>query len=189
MFSNSIPIYLTRKLCFVLFAFTFSGGTYAQVPEAVEGCQMAIDAFESDPEQALEDARWCVEQLEQLQQDKEALKFRDEIAGFTAGPLNQEKMMGMSTISRTYSKDGVEISAQKIGVSDSSNPLSALGAFAQMGAAGGRKVRIAGHTGSVMTQGNKVTLILSLKEGGSFTFESSTANAEQVTKFAKAFFS
>ena len=76
--------------------------TVAATPEPVSGCQDAIDSFESDPAQALEDALWCVERLKQVQQDAKANQFIDEFNGWQGDQLSKEMVMGMSTIKRDY---------------------------------------------------------------------------------------
>lgn len=171
---------------FVLVTLLFiASSAYASVPAPVAACQDAIDNFEDNPEQALDDARWCVEQLEQLQQDKQAEQFRDEVAGYTRGSVDQQKMMGMTSIIATYTGDGKAIKVTRMGAADGANPLSALANLAQYG--GGRKIRIDGNTGSLMDQNGKVTLTLTLKEGGTMMFESSNAAASDVQAFATAF--
>ena len=158
---------------------------YATVPEPVQACQDAVDNFEADPEQALDDAKWCVEQLEQLAQDKKAEQFKDEIAGYKAGQVEQNRVMGMASIITDYRKDGKTIKVTRMQATDQANPLSALAGLAQFG--GGRKVRIAGNTGTLMEQNGQVTLNLTLKEGGTLMFESYDATANEVRNFATAF--
>ncbi len=164
----------------------FAAETAWAVAEPVAACQDAVNAFDKDPAQALEDARWCVEQLEQLEQDQQAGLFREEVAGYRRGAVEQQKVMGMSSIIATYTKAAESIKVTRLGASDGSNPMAALAGLAQFG--GGRKVRIDGNTGTLMDQNGRVVLSLTLREGGSMMFEATGSTMDAVQAFATEWF-
>ena len=161
---------------------------HAAVPEPVQACQDAVDAFASDPKRALEDAIFCVERLRQVEQDAKATQFKDEIDGWVGGALNKEMIMGMSGINRAFTKDGKTINVQLLGVADQSNPLGALAGLAQLGAMGGRKVRFAGNNGSMQVQGQQITINITNREGGTTIMETSTASEADIMNFGRKFY-
>ena len=71
---------------------TLSQSAHA-VADQVQACQDAVDNFDDSVEQALDDARWCVEQLEQMIQDQQADEFKDEVADYERGEVEKQKMM------------------------------------------------------------------------------------------------
>lgn len=105
--------------------------------------------------------------------------------------MENNRSMGMVIIERTYSKDGAAIKVmltQSAG-GGANNPLSALGAISQMGMmGGGRKVRLHGHTGTVMPDNNSAKLMVKPRSGeGMISFESRNVDIDAVISFAKAF--
>ena len=152
-------------------------------------CASAASLFEEgDIEGALEEARWCVTQLEQLKQGKVSSFFKDEINGFKGGKLNKQQAMGISMIERSYSKDGkiikVSLSGGAAGVAN--NAFAALASFG-MQAAEGKKIRIQRRTAVVTADGNNNQVVVTLKSDGMLTFESNDVSSDDVTAFAKAF--
>ncbi|MEM7100527.1 MAG: hypothetical protein AAF541_19840 [Pseudomonadota bacterium] len=168
----------------IIVALTASPPTYA-VAEQVQACQDAVENFDDSVEQALDDARWCVEQLEQMIQDQQADEFKEEVADYTRGEVEKQKMMGMSTIIATYTKSGNDIQVTRMGVGDGANPLSALAGFAQLG--GGRKMRIGGNTGTLLDQGGEARLTLTMQDGSTLMFESRDVKGNEITDFAREF--
>ncbi|MGL1957310.1 MAG: hypothetical protein OCD00_08340 [Colwellia sp.] len=152
-------------------------------------CASAASLFEEgDIEGALEEARWCVTQLEQLKQGKVSSFFKDEINGFKGGKLDQQQAMGISIIERNYSKDGKVIKVSLSGGTSgaASNAFSALASFG-LQSASGKKVRIQRRTAMVSDDGGNVQIVVTLKSGGILTFESNDLNSNDATAFAKAF--
>ncbi|MEM1435102.1 MAG: hypothetical protein AAGG11_13670 [Pseudomonadota bacterium] len=151
-----------------------------------QACKDAFDAW-PDAEQALRDATWCVEQLEQAKQDAMANRFKDEVGDFVGQQVQQNRAMGMVTIDRSYRAGNRTIRVQQITTTSEANPFAAIASMAQM-AGSGRKYRIAGQTGVDMSQGNKAVLNVANQEGGSTNFESNDVPIDVLVSFAKEFF-
>ena len=152
-------------------------------------CSSAASLFEEgDIEGALEEARWCVTQLEQLKQGEISTFFGDEINGFKGGKLEQQEAMGFSMVERRYSKDGKIISVSLSGGTSgvANNAFSALASLG-MSASGGKKVRIQRRTASLNTDAGNNQLGVTMKSGGLLNFESRDLSAEEVIAFAKEF--
>lgn len=157
--------------------------------EADESCTSAAALFkDGDIEGALEEARWCVTQLEQLRQGQTSSFFKDKIDGYTAGELESTQVMGMSIINRRYSKgnNSIEVSLSGGDSDIASNAFAAIASFG-MQAAQGKKVRIQRRTATVTNDGGSVQVIVSLKSGGMLTFDSSEVSEKALIAFAKSF--
>lgn len=154
-----------------------------------EACNKAAALYaESDLDGALEEAKWCVALLEQMQQARTGDFFKDNILGYQGGEIESQNMMGFSTIKREYQKDDSYITVTLSG-SSSANGMDAFSALAQMGmnAAGGKKVRIQKRNAVIITDGSNVQILVTMKKGGTLVFESNELDAEAVQKFAEAF--
>lgn len=152
-------------------------------------CKSAVELFQDgDIEGALEEARWCVTLLEQMQQDQVNQFFPDEVEGFNGEQLEQQSAMGFQTTSRNYVNGGQSINVTLNGGSTGS-AMGAFSALAQLGmqAGGGEKVRIQRRTGQVIKDGDQVTLTITMKSGGMLVFETYDVDAESLKAFAKAF--
>ncbi len=154
-----------------------------------ETCASAVSLFkEGDIDGALEEARWCVTQLEQLKQNQTGGYFADEINGYTAGKLESQQTMGMQLIERSYSKDG-----QTIGVSLTGGAMgaanSAFAALASFGmqSAQGEKTRIQRRTAVITENNGNNQIVVTLKSGGMLTFDSSNVSRDELLEFAKKF--
>lgn len=177
------PFALFIALNFVAAPMSFADDTPA------ETCASAASLFkEGDIEGALEEARWCVTQLEQLKQGKISSFFKDEINGFKGGKLEQQQAMGISMIERSYSKDGkiIKVSLSGGASGAASNAFAALASFG-MQSSNGKKVRIQRRTAMINDDGGNIQAVVTLKSGGMLTFESNDLNSADVTSFAKAF--
>lgn len=171
-------------------AVNFAGPAIAYADDTpAQTCANAASLFkEGDIEGALEEARWCVTQLEQLQQGKVSAFFKDEINGYKGGELDQQQAMGISMIERDYSKDGKLIKVSlTAGVSGSSNNAFAAIASLGMQATTGKKVRIQRRTAVVSAEDGGVQVVVTLKSGGLLTFESVDLSRDDAIAFAKAF--
>jgi hypothetical protein len=162
--------------------------TYAEDTPA-DTCSNAASLFkDGDIEGALEEARWCVTQLEQLKQGRVSSFFKDEINGFKGGKLDQQQAMGISMIERNYSKDGkvVKVSLSGGASGAASNAFAALASFS-MQATNGKKVRIQRRTAMINNEDGNIQIVVTLKSGGMLTFESNDLNSDDTTAFAKVF--
>jgi len=170
------------------FSFAIAPAAFAEDTPA-DTCSSAASLFkEGDIEGALEEARWCVTQLEQLKQGKVSSFFKDEINGFKGGKLEQQQAMGISMIERNYSKDGkvVKVSLSGGASGAANNAFAALASFG-MQSTNGKKVRIQRRTAMISDDGGNIQVVVTLKSGGMLTFESNDLNSAETTAFAKAF--
>jgi hypothetical protein len=159
---------------------------YAAVEgDPAEYCKQAAELYqEDDIAGAVEEAKWCLESLEQIQQSRKSDKFAKDIAGWQRGEVNQQKAMGFSIIETSYSKDGKTI---KVSYNGGGGGMAAM--FSQMGmAGGGKKIRLGRYTGMVMEQGGRNEILIGLKmTPGMVTLSSVDASMEELRAFAKAF--
>lgn len=164
-------------------------GASAAEGDPSDTCASAAKLFkEDDIDGALEEARWCVTQLEQLKQKQVAAFFLDEINGYKAGKLNQQQAMGFSSVERSYTKDGKKIKVSMTG-GNSDTATNAFAALASMGMqmAAGNKVRIQKRSAVVNTENRTIKVIVTLKSGGMLNFESRDVSADALVAFAKKF--
>ncbi|MEW8027324.1 MAG: hypothetical protein AB2792_13625 [Candidatus Thiodiazotropha sp.] len=148
-------------------------------------CKQAAELYqEDDIAGAVEEAKWCLESLEQIQQTRKSSKFAEDIAGWKRGEVNQHKTMGFSIIETKYSKDGKTI---KVSYNGGGSGMAAM--FSQMGiAGGGKKIRLGRYTGMVMEQGTRNEIMIGLKmTPGMLNLSSTDASVEELSAFAKAF--
>lgn len=173
----------------VSMALLFSASAWAD-DNPIEGCENAIEAWEDeDTTLALEEARWCVEGLEQVKQAAVAGQFKEEVMGMTGGAVGNNRAMGMVVIDRTYSGDGGSIDVTLTRSGGANDGMAGLGALASMGMMGaGRKVRINGHTGTFLDNGENVQLMVTPREGGGLlNFDSRSLSQDEVEAFAEEF--
>lgn len=178
----------------VLLGFAFLSISAVSIPVWAEdspkdACNKAATLFaDDDLDSALEEAKWCVTLLEQLQQARTGQFFKDTILGYVGGQIESQNMMGFSSTQREYQKGDAFINVTLNGMA-SSGGMDALSALAQLGmnAGGGKKVRIQKRTAVVIDQDGQVEIMISMKKGGTLAFESNSVSAEEVQKFAEAF--
>lgn len=177
----------TLALCIAL---NFASSAIAIADDTpADTCMSAASLFKSgDIEGALEEARWCVTQLEQLKQGKVSSFFKDEINDFKGGKLEKQQAMGISMIERNYSKDGkvIKVSLSGGAAGAANNAFAALASFG-LQATNGTKIRIQRRTAIITTEEDNTQIVITLKSGGMLTFESNDLNSEDLTAFAKAF--
>lgn len=155
-----------------------------------DSCKSAASLFqEDDIEGALEEARWCVTQLEQLKQGKTSSFFKDKIAGYTGGKMTTEQAMGMSIVERPYTNGSQKISVSMSGGAAGNAMSSLFGTLASMGMQGanGKKVRIQKRSAMMTEENGRSQVVVTLKSGGVLTFESSDLSSNDLVAFAKAF--
>jgi len=167
-----------------------SMSVFAQsVEDATEACSEATRLIaEKDIDGALEEARWCVESLQQVKQQKTLAVLPDEVNGFIAGDISENMLMGMMMIERSYTRDDDTIT-----VSMSSGAVSgALAGLTQMalglGGGGGKKMRIQKRSVIDMSEAEgKASYMVQLKSGGMLSIGSDELSPEAVLPFIKAF--
>ena len=156
-----------------------------------EACQEAIILLEqNDIDGALEEARWCVEGIEQLKQSQTLTFFPEELNGFVGQEMNQQKVMGMTTIERYYSGDSGSI---KVSMTGGGAAATGLAALAKLGmdlggdAGAGKKMRVQRRTVYDSTSGNSVNFMAHLRSGGMLNFTSESVSRDDTLAFIKAF--
>jgi hypothetical protein len=148
-------------------------------------CQQAAKLYqENDIPGAVEEAKWCLESLEQIQQSRKSDRFAKQVAGWQRGEISQHKAMGMSLIETEYRKGEKHI---QVSYNSGASGMGAM--LSQMGmAGGGKKIRLGRYTGMVMEQGSNNEIMIGLKmTPGMINLSSDTASMEELTAFAKAF--
>jgi hypothetical protein len=148
-------------------------------------CKQAAELYQQDDiAGAVEEAKWCLESLELIQQSRKSDKFAKDIAGWKRGEVNQQKAMGFSIIETSYSKDGKTID---VSLNSGGGGMAAM--FSQMGmAGGGKKVRLGGYTGMIVEEGERNEILVSLKmTPGMLNLSSNDASMDELSAFAKAF--
>lgn len=184
------PVTLVALAAAALLASLSTGDARAQTAEdAATACTEAASLIaEEDFEGALDEARWCVESLEQLRQQRTLTIFPDSVEGFEGGELDNQSAMGMTIMNRRYvrGEDEIEV-ALTTGAAG-----SGLAALAQMGmslgGAGGKKIRVQKRTVIDMSDAEgEAQYLVQLKSGGMLTIGSSSLPAADVLEFVRAF--
>ena len=157
--------------------------------DAADTCKSAAKLYkDGDLDGALDDARWCVTQLEKLKQGQTSSLFKDDVDGYTGGELSEQQSMGITIIERRYSKDAssvnVSLSGGAMGMAN--NAFAAIAAMG-MQATQGDKVRIQRRTAIVTNDGSETSAVVTLKSGGMLTFSSSSVDKDELLNFANAF--
>lgn len=165
------------------------------VDEAADACKEAVRLIgEDDIDGALDEARWCVESLQQVRQDLTLTMFPDEIDGFIGGELGNQSAMGMTMLERSYVRelDGGTDEAVKVSLTTGAAGAG-LAALAQLGMSlggngRGKKLRVQKRT--VVDASSEIgpsQYLVELKSGGMLTIESSTLDAEALLEFVREF--
>ena len=166
----------------------FATASYAEEDPSAT-CVSAASLFkEGDVEGALEEARWCVTQLEQLKQGQTSSFFLDEVDGYKGGKLESQQAMGFTTTGRPYHRDGKSIEVSLSG-GTSAGANSAFAALASFGmqAAQGKRIRIQRRSAVVNDENGAVNVVVTLKSGGVLTFTTRDLTKEEAVAFAKVF--
>ena len=186
----------------ILFSTTlvFSNTAFANaVDEAADACVEAARLIREDDdlEGAIEEANWCMTGLRQLQEEIKLSLLPDELMGFEGGEINNQSVMGMNIVERTYTADGdtINVTLTTAGGGDASG-LGALGELTKMfgaaggmamGAAGGKKIRIQKRKVTVMEEDGSSVLSVELKSGGTLQAESDDLDTDELTDFLREF--
>ncbi len=144
-------------------------------------CQNAAKLFsDGDLDGAIEEAKWCVEGLEQLKQASQAEAFPKAIGDWKRGDVNTNKAMGMTVIDTTYTSGDKEISVSL------TSGMEGFGALAQMGmASAGTKVRIQKKTAVILGETAQPEMMISLEGGKLLKFEARSASQDEMVELAK----
>lgn len=175
-------------ICTPLLFTVYTGNAFSQDDTPAAACREAAKLFEeNDIKAALEEARWCVESLEQLKQQSTANLFPDSLNGFNGGQVDTQNAMGMSITERTYSKGSNTIDVNYTGGGAAAGGLAALANLGMTMGGGGKKLRIQRHVVlDTSAQGN-AKFIVTMKSGGMLNVSSSNTDYDTVLVFLKAF--
>lgn len=128
-----------------------------------------------DYQAALEEARWCVQALENSIQGEVAKFFKENVAGWKRTNFQEQNAMGMATISSTYEKDGKRLNVSLMGQQGSGSGFgAAMGNFAKMGMMqAGKRFRVQRLAATADNNGN---IMVMLDDGSFFQIESRDYN-------------
>ena len=155
---------------------------------SAEACEEAARMIRDDDlDAAVEEAKWCLESLQQLRSDRTFALFPDELEGYVGGELDTQGAMGMTMMNRSYRGD-----AGTIEVSLTTGAAgSGLAALAQMGmtlGGGGRKLRVQRRTVVDMSESEgSASYMVELRSGGMLSVTSPGVPADEVLEFVRAF--
>lgn len=154
--------------------------------DPADACEEAARLIreDNDLEGALDEARWCVESLEQLKEKHAMSVFPDAVGEFVGGETSNQKAFGMSMIERTYTSGS---SAIKLSLMGGGPAGAGLAAIAQLGSQAGTKMRIQRRTVVDMSEGNEATFMVQLRSGGVLNITSTSADKETTVQFIKDF--
>ncbi|MCB1757837.1 MAG: hypothetical protein KDJ38_20130 [Gammaproteobacteria bacterium] len=154
-----------------------------------DACREAAKLIEqNDIDGALEEARWCVEGLQQLKQKAMSGVFPDEVNGFKGEDVQSQSAMGMNITERTYNRGSESIDVTLTAAGSAGGGFAA--AIAQMGmtmGGAGKKMRIQRQTVMDLSEGSNNEFTVALKSGGVLSFQSSSAKHDDVVEFIKSF--
>ena len=156
--------------------------------EAATACTEAARLIEEeDFVGALDEAKWCVEGLQQIKQDAVLTVFPDAIEGFEGGELNNQSAMGITVLERDYSSSEGDVSVT-LTTGVAGGGLAALAQLGMgLGAGTGKKLRIQKRTVLDMSEGNKRQFMVQLKSSGMLNITSSSLDTEALLLFVRAF--
>lgn len=147
--------------------------------ETQEACAAAAELAQGeDVKAALEEARWCVEGLEQDIQNAQAELFEKNIDGWVRGEVSTNKGMGMTVTQTEYSKDkaGIEITLTS-GAGAMGNVLAQMGMMQ-----GVKRVRL-GKLKGIMTAENELSV--SLPDGRLLSVQGQGVSNDDLIAFVK----
>ncbi len=166
-----------------------SQAAYAQsAEEAATACSDAVELInEQDFAGALEEAKWCVESLQQIKQQAMLEVFPDEVLDYSGGELSNQSAMGMTMLERNYSNSESDVDVS-LTTGMAGGGLAALAQLGMgMNAGAGKKMRIHKRTVLDLSESGEGQYMVQLKSGGSLMISSTELNAEQLLPFVKAF--
>lgn len=171
--------------------FTLVSGAQAQTADdASASCLEASRMIEEgDYVAALEEAKWCVESLEQMKIERILTVFPDDIDGYVGGELLNNSAMGVSMMERSYTRENDTVDVALTSGIAGGGGFAAL-AHLGMGVGGvGNKIRVQKRTVIDMSEvTDESRFLVQLKSNqGILTISSSSASSENVLKFIRAF--
>lgn len=173
---------------FAVLVTSFSGASHSQtIEEAAEACEEAARLIRLDKlDAALDEANWCFESVKQAKQARTLSLLPDEVNGFIAGEVENEGMLGFSSIKRVYSQGGSSVVVSML--TADSGGLAMLATIGINMASGGKKLRVQKRTvfDNSVASGN-AEFMVQLKSGGVLNFNSPTVASATVLEFVKAF--
>lgn len=190
---NQASVVASSSLLAVAFAATFSmSNSMAQTAEeASAACLEAARLIneEQDIVGALDEARWCVESLQQMKQQITLTVFPEAVEGYTGGELNNQSAMGMTIIERTYANgdDRVEVSLTTGIAGGGLAALAQLGMGMATGNGSGKKIRVQKRTVLDLSDTTESQYMVQLKSGGMLSMSSTSVDAEQLLVFVRGF--
>lgn len=156
-----------------------------------EACQEAVVLLaENDLDGALEEARWCVEGIEQLKQQETLSIFPDTVEGYVGGEIGNQRVMGMTMIERTYTRDRDSI---QVSLTGGGAAAAGLAALTKLGldfggeASGGKKMRIQRRTVYDNSSDNSAEFMVNLRSGSMLNITSDSVSRDDTLAFIKAF--
>ncbi|MGH8496329.1 MAG: hypothetical protein ACREVN_09355 [Gammaproteobacteria bacterium] len=176
-----------KNTCLLVAGVLCFGAAQAQ-EDPGESCGGIVELYQGgDIDGALEEARWCVEALEQIKQGEVGEVFAGEVAGWKRDSLDQNEAMGIAVTEARYTKGEQAISVSLMGGAGGGG-MGFFGGLAEMGMmSAGKKMRIDKHTAVANSEGNTSTVTVTLDSGGALTFESYDVDLDAVVEFAEAF--
>lgn len=184
------PATLASLVVLVIWVAGYSSANSAtEIDETILACEDAARFLkDKDIDAALEEARWCLEGVEQLKQQQTLAVFPDEVLEYTGGELSTQEAMGMKMIERVYTLDGNEIKVSLSGGGIAEVGLAALTRLGlNLGASAGKKVRVQRRTVIDMSNGSSTQYTVQLNSGSLLNISSDDLDAEATLDFIKAF--
>ncbi len=167
-------------------SFLIAAPTQAMADETIKLLKEAIELLEAgDYSEGREVVAIALDQIDHHLLDSTAAEFPTKIGVFTRGEVSSQKTMGIEITECTYRNDaGQEFKVQLMGGGG-----GLFGQIADLGAnmGGGRKVRIAGRSGSAVEDNGETTITLKLKNGKSLIFSARDLDRDALTGAAEKF--
>ncbi|MFK7891954.1 MAG: hypothetical protein AB8B63_14150 [Granulosicoccus sp.] len=161
-----------------------------ELAQASAACEEAVRLIEIDDSAgALEEAKWCVESLEQWKQLQTLTLLPDFIDDYTADELENSSAMGMTVIERTYVSGERSISVTLTsGVASSGFAALAQLGMGLSGSGAGKKIRVQKRTVINLSQtGAGSEYMVQLKSGAMLMINSTTVDEEELLDFIRLF--
>lgn len=187
---SGLPV-LVASIAAVLLAGTATPALAQGTDESADACEEAARLIRgNDLDGALDEARWCLESLEQLRSDRTFALFPETLEGYAGGELESQNAMGMTMMNRSYTREGGANGTIDVSLA-SGAAGSGLAALAQMGMSlggQGRKLRVRRRTVVDTSDGQgSANFLVELRSGGMLTIASSDVASDDVLDFVKAF--
>ncbi len=153
---------------------------------AADACEEAARILRESDDlvAALDEASWCVDGIKELQANRILHILPDSVDGYVAGEAQKQNALGMTTISRLYTKDKESI---KVAMTQGGIAGTGLAALAQLGLQFGgesvNKFRVERRTVFQMTEQGDQMFTVKLRSGGLMYVGSDSLDAPTVKQF------